>query len=94
MGINPDPALLKADMDRPIITIIPHPRTFPGEKLDKLKDNYQTWAIDMDIQLCMNQLWEYVLGDVPEPSPDSQPNAHKKLPYESMSGPWIHRHCG
>jgi hypothetical protein len=47
---------------------------YSREKLDKLKSNYREWCKDVTIGLFLNDLYEYVTGDVKAP-PAIEPRA-------------------
>jgi len=50
---------------------------YPSEKLSKVKGNYQQWYEDMLIHLMGSCLFDYIEGDTPVPSTNSEPCAHK-----------------
>jgi len=58
-----------ADTIEPLsISLIQLSAQYTGEKLDKLKSNYKEWCEEIIIALSLNGLYEYVMGEIPEPT--------------------------
>ena len=60
---------MAAETSPPSISLIKLSVQYSGEKLDKLKSNYKEWCEDITIALSLNGLYEYVTGEVTEPTP-------------------------
>jgi hypothetical protein len=70
-------AVLTSDESRPSITLNRSSTPYPSEKLSKVKGNYRQWYEDILIHLMGSCLFDYVEGDTPAPSANSELCAHK-----------------
>ncbi|KAF8221466.1 hypothetical protein L208DRAFT_1531995 [Tricholoma matsutake] len=59
---------MTAETSPPSISLIKLSIQYSGEKLDKLKSNYKEWCEEITIALSLNGLYEYVTGDITEPT--------------------------
>jgi hypothetical protein len=59
---------MTADTSPPSISLIKLSVQYSGAKLDKLKSNYKEWCEEITIALSLNGLYEYVTGDITEPT--------------------------
>ena len=73
LSSSKEQALLKADATHPSVSLS-HPNTvFTGEKLNKLKSDYNKWSRDMHHYLTINSLLSYILRERTKPSCSTEP---------------------